>query len=385
MKSTRGVVVGLVAVAAAIALVVGTVACGGGSGDEEPVGAVAAVQDDRLAIDAIDALPARLDLIADTGATTTRYDIFWAQVAPRRPADPRDPADPAYDWSRADAVLEGLAERDITPIVSVYNAPAWATGGRYEPPGYQINTAAPDSDDFADFMAALTTRYSGEFLGLRGETLPEVRFVEIWNEPNLQGFFRPQFEDGRPVSLDRYADMVKATYPAMKEANADVQVIAGVGGPRGSTGETGIGAIDWLQGLKEREIPLDGYSQHIYPSAGPEVPTDALPSWSSVGRFLEEIDGFQPGLPFYITEAGYTTAPTPYRDTAVTEDEQAEYLTQIYSLPQLRTDQVKAVVWFNLEDNVNWPAGLYREGLEKKPSYERFVDVVEGQGGARMG
>ena len=384
MKSTRGVVVGLVAVAAAIALVVGTVACGGGGDDEQPVGAVAAVQDDHLPVDPIESIPARLDLVADTGATATRYDIFWAQVAPSRPANPRDPADPAYDWSRADLVLQGLAEREVTPIVSVYNAPAWATGGRYEPPGYQINTAAPDPDDFADFMAALATRYAGDFASPGGEKLPELRYVEIWNEPNLQGFFRPQFEGDRPVSLDRYAAMVKAAYPVMKEANPDLQVIAGVGGPRGSTGQTGIGAIDWLQGLKERGIPLDGYSQHIYPSAGPEVPTDALPSWSSIGRFLEEIDGFQPGLPFYVTEAGYTTAPTPYRDTAVTEDVQAEYLTQIFSLPQLRTEQVKTVVWFNLEDNANWPAGLYREGLEKKPSYQRFVDVVEGQGGARL-
>ena len=385
MTNRRRVVGGLAAVAVAIALVVGTVACGGGSADEqEPIGAVAAVQDDHLPIDPLENIDARLDLVADTGATTTRYDIFWSQVAPSRPADATDPADPAYDWSRADAVLTGLAERDITPIVDVYNAPTWATGGRYEPPGYQINTATPDADDFADFMTALTTRYSGDFQA-DGATLPAVTHVEIWNEPNLSGFLRPQFEGDTPVSLDNYAAMVKAAYPAMKKANPEVQVIAGVGGPRGSTGETGIGAIDWLQGLKQRDIPLDGYSQHIYPAAGPLEPTDALPSWSSIGRFLDEIDGFKQGLPFYITEAGYTTAPTPYRDTAVTEEQQAEYLTQIYSLPQLRTEQVKAVVWFNLEDNANWPAGLYREGLEKKPSYARFVDVVKAQGGARLG
>jgi Glycosyl hydrolases family 39 len=384
MRNRARVVAGLIAVAAAIALVVGTVSCGGGD-DAAPASAVAAVQDDRLPIDALDGLAARLDLVADTGVTTTRYDIFWAQVAPSRPADPRDPADPAYDWARADLVLRGFAEREVTPIVSVYNAPTWATGGRYEPPGYQINTATPDPEDFADFMAALTARYSGEFTPSGGDPLPEVRHVELWNEPNLSGFLRPQFENGRPVSLDRYAAMVKAAHPAMKAANPDVQVIAGVGGPRGSTGETGIGAIDWLQGLKQRGIPLDGYSQHIYPSAGPLVPTEAVPSWSSIGRFLEEIDGFRPGLPFYITEAGYTTAPTPYRDVAVTEEEQAEYLTQIYSLPQLRTDQVKTVVWFNLEDNANWPAGLYREGLEPKPSHQRFLDVVQGQEGARLG
>jgi hypothetical protein len=268
--------------------------------------------------------------------------------------------------------------------VSVYNAPTWATGGLYEPPGYQINTAAPDPEAFGDFMAALTARYAGGVASPGGDTLPEVRHFEIWNEPNLSGFLRPP-ESGTSARLDRYAAMVKAAHPAMKEANPDVQVIAGVGGPRGSTGETGVGAIEWLQGLRDRQIPLDGYSQHIYPSAGPLVATDALPSWSSIGRFLEEVDGFRPGLPFYITEAGYTTAPTPYRDVAVTEEEQAEYLTQIYSLPQLRTEQVKAVVWFNLEDNANWPAGLYREGLEPKPSLQRFLDVVEGQGGARLG
>ena len=384
MENRRRVVVGLLAVAAAIGLVVGTVACGGGDEAAAPIGAVAAVQDDHLPVDPIENVPARIDLIAETGATTTRYDVFWGAVAPSRPADPRDPADPAYDFSRVDLVLQGLSERDITPIVDVYNAPPWAAGGRYEPPGYQINTAAPDAEDFADFMAALATRYSGEFTSPGGDTLPEVRHFEIWNEPNLSGFLRPQFEDGQPVSLDRYAEMARAAYPAIKEANPDAIVIAGVGGPRGSTGGTGIGAIDWLQGLKERGIPLDAYSQHIYPSAGPPEPTDALPSWSSIGRFLDEIDGFKPGLPLYITEAGYTTASTPYRDTKVTEEEQAEYLTQIYSLPQLQTERIKTVVWFNLEDNVNWPAGLLREGGEPKPSHERFLEVVEGQGGARL-
>ena len=37
---------------------------------------------------------------------------------------------------------------------------------------------------------------------------------------------------------------------------------------------------------------------------------------------------------------------------------------------------MKAVVWFNLQDNANWPAGLLREDLSKKPSYERFTQVV---------
>jgi hypothetical protein len=366
-----------------IAVVAGTVLLSGGEDDAPPIGAVAAVQDDHLTIEPLEGLPGRLDLIADTGVTTTRVDLFWRDIAPSRPADPSDPADPAYDFARADLILRGLAERGITPIVSVYNTPDWAAD-QPAPPGTVVSTQTPDPEAFGQFMGAVATRYSGEFASPGGDPLPEVRHYEIWNEPNLSGFLTPQFEGDEPVSLDAYAAMATAAYPAIKAANPDARVIAGVGGPRGSTGRTGIGAIDWLRGLRERGIPLDAYSQHIYPAAGPLEPTDALPSWSSVGRFLEELDGFTPGLPLYITEAGYTTAATPYRDTKVTEEQQAEYLTQIYSLPQLRTDRVKTVVWFNLEDNVNWPAGLLREDGSRKPSYEPFLDVVKGQDGARL-
>jgi hypothetical protein len=382
MRSRGRVVAGLVAVALAILAVVGAVML---SGDDatEPPGAIVAVQDDHLPVDPIEVIPSRLDLIADTGVTTTRVDLHWSSIAPSRPDDPRDPSDPAYDWGRADLIMLGLAERGITPIVSAYNTPRWASGGRSEP-GIVDNVLAPDPDDFADFMGALAARYSGEGRSAAGDPLPEVRRFEIWNEPNLAGFLRPQFEGDVPVSLDNYAAMVSAAYPAIKEANADAIVIAGVGGPRSSTTATGVGAIEWVRGLVEREIPLDAYSQHVYPAAAPLEDTSVVPSWSSLGRFLEEIDAFRPGLPLYITEAGYTTATTPFRNTAVTEEQQAEYLSQIYDLPQLRTDRIRAVVWFNLQDNVNWPAGLVREDLSHKPSYEEFLEAVESQGGAQL-
>jgi hypothetical protein len=375
---------GLVAVGLAIAAVVGAVLA---SGDEglAPVQAVAAVQDDHLPVVPLEQIPRRLDLIEGTGATATRVDLFWGTIAPARPADPRDPTDPAYDFARADLILRGLAERGITPMVAVYDSPAWSTGGLEDPVGGPFNTLTPDPQDFGDFMAALAARYSGGTRAGNG-VLPEVRHFEIWNEPNLSGFLRPQFADGRPASADAYAAMVEAAYPAIKGANPDAVVIAGVAGPRGSTGPTGIGAIDWLRHLRERDIPLDAWSQHIYPVAPPLVPTEAVPSWSTVGRFLEELDAFAPGLPLYITEAGYTTAETGFRDprSAVSEEQQAEYLAQIFSLPQLRTDRIRAVVWFNLQDNANWPAGLLREDGSRKPSYETFREVVRGQGGSRL-
>jgi hypothetical protein len=385
MSSRARAVLGLVAVAAAIAVVVGAVLASGEDGFA-PVAAVAAVQDDYLPVKPLEEIPARLDLIAETGATATRVDLFWGDIAPSRPARPRDPTDPAYDFSRADLIVRGLAERGITPMVAVYDTPAWSTGGRSTEPETPFNRLTPDPEDFGDFMGALARRYAGDLRGPGGDLLPEVRHYEIWNEPNLSGFLTPQFEGETPVSPDAYAAMVEAAYPRIKSANPDARVIAGVAGPRGTTGPTGIGAIDWLRHLRDRDIPLDAWSQHVYPVAGPLEPTAAVPSWSTIGRFLDELDGFQPGLPLYITEAGYTTAETEYRDprSAVSEDDQARYLAQIYSLPQLRADRIRTVVWFNLQDNVAWPAGLLREDGSRKPSYERFRDVVRGQEGSRL-
>jgi len=375
---------GIAAVAAAIVVVAGAVVLSGGD-ETAPIGAVAAVQDDHLPVDPIEAIPARLDLIAQTGATTTRVDLFWGDIAPSPPADPRNPADPAYDFSRADLIMLGLAERGITPIVSVYDTPAWASGGRFEPVGAPYNHVAPDPEAFGDFMAALAARYSGEISSPGGEPLPEVRHFEVWNEPNLSGFLIPQIEGDASVRLDAYAAMVRAAYDGIKGANPEAKVIAGVAGPRSSTSPSGVGAVEWLQGLAARKIPLDAYSQHVYPARAPLEETSIVPSWSTIGRILTELDAFRPGLDLYITEAGYTTAATPYRPEAkVSEEEQAEYLEQIYSLPQLRSERITTVVWFNLQDNANWPAGLVREDLSRKPSYDRFVRVVEQQGGTRL-
>lgn len=391
----------LLVVVVAAALAVFAAGCGGGEGAERdptvgtgmavqgeepnpPVGPAVAVQDDHLPGVELGQIPERLDLIDATGATTTRVDVFWWATAPQEPADPRDPRDPAYDFRRMDATLIGLAERNITPIVSVYSTPPWAAGGQApEDPLNPVNNAPPDPEAFADFMAAVATRYSGDFTPEGAEEpLPEQTHWELWNEPNLRRFMeRPGREP--ESSIAHYAAMVEAAYPAIKDANPDAVVIAGVAGPSGSTTRSSVGAVPWLEGLAEREIPLDAYSQHVYPAAAPELETPAVPSWSTLDVILEGIEAFDPELPLYITEAGYTTAETPFRDASatVTLEQQAEYLRAIWDLPQVQDPRVAAIVWFNLQDNVNWPAGLLFADGQRKPSYEAFVETVEEKGG----
>ena len=342
------------------------------------LGGVAAVQDDVLATAPLSEIPSRIDLVKQTKAKVTRIDILWSFVAPTQPANPANPADPAYDWSRIDAIFSGLAAAKITPIVSTYSTPSWAVAGRNDPQTTEYEPDAPTPAAFGAFMKAVATRYSGTFTPAGGSApLPRVRHFEIWNEPNLKGFFR--FNGGS--NLAKYKGLVKAGYTNIKAANKNTIVIAGVGGPRSSTGNGNVSARVWMNGLvNDRSVKFDAYSQHIYPSQGPlfrsKAYDKAFPTWSSLDQILATINRKKKGMKLYITEAGYTTATTDFRNVKVTPAKQALFLKQIFNLKTVKSARVAAVVWFNLQDNVNWPAGLIYEDGTKKPSYAAFRKVA---------
>jgi hypothetical protein len=341
--------------------------------------AVPAVQDDFLPVTTSSDLKARLDLVASTGAKVTRFDLIWSDVAKTRPVDATDPADPAYNFSRVDKVLEGLLDRGIRPIVSVYSSPAWAAKGKGAPRGSRVNPNAPDPKEFGAFMEAVATRYNGSFgSGSKGQGIL-VRHWELWNEGNLARYLSPQFDKkGKPVSPTTYAAMVRAAYPRIKAANPATIVIAGVTGPKSGTDKTGLGTLDWLRALKKSRVKFDAYSQHIYPAAAPLAPNAPVPSWSSIATLLKEVDGIRKGMPMYITEAGYTTSATRFRPNVrpLSEALQATYLKQIFGLKSVKSKRIPVVVWFNLQDNTNWPAGLVRLSGKKKPSFAAFQGIA---------
>ena len=62
----------------------------------------------------------------------------------------------------------------------------------------------------------------------------------------------------------------------------------------------------------------------------------------------------------------------PFRTVKVTPSVQNKYLKQIYNLLLVKSLRMAAVVWFNLEDNVNWPGGL----LEVERQQEAELQLV---------
>jgi hypothetical protein len=342
------------------------------------VGGVAAIQDDVLTTAPLTDIPTRLQLVQATKAKVVRIDVLWSEVAKTQPIDPQNPADPAYDWTRLDQIFIGLDALDVTPIVSVYSTPEWAVAGVNTKFPSAYNPNAPKPGAFGNFMGALATRYNGFYpnpvLGSVPATLPRVRHFELWNEPNLKNFFRLR----NKTSLPHYIKLVKAAYPKIKRANGSAIVIAGVGGPRSTTGNGNLGARKWLQGLvRSRSTKFDAYSQHIYPSVGPLASTRAFPAWNSLPEIFETLDEKRPGMKLYITEAGYTTGSTAFRTVrGVSPAVQSRFLKQLFGLPDVRSPRVAAIVWFNLQDNTNWPGGLLKASGVRKPAYASFQAVA---------
>jgi hypothetical protein len=341
------------------------------------MGAIAAIQDDQFPVVPLNQIEQRAALVASSGARVARVDLIWSDIAPTKPANPTDPADPAYRWERADRVLSALIARGVRPIVSVYSSPAWSAGRGAPRDTSGVNPFFPKAADFGQFMGALARRYNGSSPTPSYAARPIViRHYEIWNECNLRRYCRPQFDAvGKPVSNRFYAGLVRAAYPAIKRANPRAVVIAGATGPKSSTNSTGLSTVAWLDALRKSRVKFDAYSQHIYPSAAPLANTKAIPSWNSVPFLLKEINKIRRGMPMYITEAGYTTASTPFRKVKVTPAQQATYLKQVFNLKSVRSSRVPAIVWFNLTDNKFWPGGLFRANGTKKPSFAAFRSI----------
>jgi hypothetical protein len=328
------------------------------------------IQDDQLPVVPLADIPTRLDRLASTGVRVTRVDVLWSEVAPRRPRNGADPDDPAYRFGRYDRIVDGLARRGITTMLNVYWSPRWANGGH----GVQW---APDPNDLAAFLAALAQRYDGR-------RHARVGMFEPWNEPNLAAFLRPQWVGPPgaevPASPTIYAGLLRAAYTAVKRVRPDAVVVGVTGGPSNADSPPygGVGILTFLRALAVLRPPMDAYGQHLYPATGP-ADSVAVPSFRTLPELMAAADRIQPGLPVLITEFGWTTSASPYRTTHVSEAQQAEYLPQ--AVAALAGDpRVRLAMWFNLQDNPGWPAGLLREDGSEKPSWTAMRAALEGRG-----
>jgi hypothetical protein len=352
----------LIALGAIIVLVaIGPDEDGGGAGGSPfpPRALTVALQDDQLPVVSPELIGGRIDRIVASGARFTRVDVYWVEIAANRPAAPRDPGDPAYSWSRYDAILDGLSARGIEPMVAFSRTPGWANDGK----GPEWS---PDGEAYAAFVRAFATRYSG---GAHAR----VRLFEPWNEPNNPLTFMPQWEgSGTQVaaaSPARYADLLRRAWTEVKAVSDQSQVI-GLSLAHVETSAPpagGVSVTDFIQALVANAPPMDAAAIHLAPGAAPNAPSEAIPSFATLPRLVQDIDRVAPGAPVMVTQFGFSTPPG-----GLSEADQATFLTQALDR-MAAVPRIRLAVWFSLQDTPERPSGLLRLDGTEKPSWAAFV------------
>jgi hypothetical protein len=302
-------------------------------------------------------LETRLDTLGDLGAGVVRFMVSWRQVAPTRPRHPANPGDPAYDWTSTDAELGALQAHGITVLVTLYRTPVWASRSR-------IPRAVPTSKNaLAAFAVAVAKRY------------PWVRLWEVWNEPNLSSFLKP---NSPQLYVQR---LLNPTYNALHAMNRANRVAGGATSPRSTN--TGISPVRFMRGMRAAHARLDAYSHHPYPVTRHETPFGFAPgvcryctgvlTMANLPTLVREVKRDFGPKRIWLTEYGYQT--NPHDPLGVSQALQARYVAES-ALRVQSSPLVDILIQFLVEDEgrlKGWQSGLVSASGLVKPAFNSFM------------
>ncbi len=332
--------------------------------------------------------PADAIRVSKIKAQVARIPVTWHLMEPSGPG-----VTPQWFWDELDAKVFALRDRGVKAIIELSNTPCWASAGPKPCEEGGPNSFVPyppKPSAYADYGRALARIASRYAASAPGTTIG----YEIWNEPNLQVFWpgvgpRPAaINDAYRLFVDlggarQYADLVKATYPLVKQTDPSAAVIAGAvsagdvdyinelyrSGIRGSFDVlsmhpyAGVQTYDWTKGLLPNECP---YSQ------GPlwcfEAGTEAV--HSAMQRNGD-------GSSIWFTEFGYSSTVDGSHQIGG-EPGQAALLHQQFK--KIREwGFVKVALWYALNDidgatGVEKSFGLYDSFGRAKPAASAFLD-----------
>ena len=229
-----------------------------------------------------------------------RFHVQWATAEPRRGH---------FRWGRTDRVYAAMRQYAAHPIMVLYNAPWWARDPHARCHA-DADCAYPPRvkrlDEWRRFVRRATARY------------PDVRAIEVWNEPNLARFWAPRADP------QRYARLLAAAHDAATAAGATAPVISGGLIPI-EHGRRNMDPAEFLWRVYNvaGAAAFDGIGSHPYPRQAPYVDNMwvALDALRAVRAANDDAS-----TPLWITEVGVST----HAPGGVGVDEQGGVLVDLY-------------------------------------------------------
>jgi xylan 1,4-beta-xylosidase len=282
-----------------------------------------------------------------------------------------------YDWTKIDELYDKLLARRIKPFVELGFAPkALATSGLkiFYWEGY---TSHPPLDKWQDLIEAFARHLESRY----GKDEVRTWFFEVWNEPNLDGFWEAGDQKAYFALYDATAKALKAVDPALR-----------VGGPS-TAGAAWV--PEFLDHVAQSGAAVDFVTTHTYGVDGGfldemgKEDTKLSPSPDAiigdVRKVRKEIAASKfPNLPLYFTE--WSTSYTP-RDLV-----HDSYISAPYILSKLKGTQglVQGMSYWTYTDLFEEPGpptkpfeggfGLMNPQGIRKPAYfaYKYLHALRG-------
>jgi xylan 1,4-beta-xylosidase len=299
------------------------------------------------------------------------HGIFAEDTDPYREIDGR----PYYNFDRVNAVYAQVLKAGLKPMVEIGFMPTDLASDSRTIFYWKGNGSPPkDWGKWSDFITAFAQNLEANF---GKEEVRTWRF-EIWNEPNLDGFWTHGSQPEYFKLYDATARAIKAVDPALA-----------VGGPA-TAGAAWV--PDFLAHARQAKVPVDFVTTHTYGVAGGffdengvgdnKLVPDRAAITADVVKVRKEIDASAtPGLPLYFTEWSTSYSPRdPIHDT---------YLSATFILDKLKATEKAAQsmsywVYTDLFEEAGPPPSsfhggfglLNREGI-RKPAYFAYKYLAQ--------
>ena len=153
---------------------------------------------------------------------------------------------PQYNWQYIDELYDFLQSIGMKPFVELGFMPSALASGSKTIFWWRGNVTRPkDMTKWSDFIRAFVSHLQERY----GQDEVRTWYFEVWNEPNLGGFF-----DG---TQQQYFDLYAATARAIKSVSTDYKV----GGPA----TAGCGWVpEFIHFCDTNHAPVDFISTHTY-------------------------------------------------------------------------------------------------------------------------
>lgn len=308
-------------------------------------------------IHAPEAYPAQVAALRELGIRHVRAPIHWNFLEPQ-------PGRLSPEFLKRIAAFHGpCAAAKIGILLYPAGSPAWNTAA---PPGAVMSDRYPPRDN-APYIQRLA------WLAKQ----PAVEAMQVWNEPNIPGFWAPR-EDPKA-----YGDMLEAALPALRQAAPGLPVLtAGMAYWSAMHSHGGYMLLDLAaRGLLRAS---DGCAYHPYlnrPEGDDGQPPSSFIDTASFANAQLRAGGAKR---IWVTETGWSTYGGPVEEQPlIDEPTQAAYLVRRLLL--LLTTDVDRVYWFALSDFPGWTGrdsayGLIRADGSRKPSFAALARTLAAAG-----